>query len=261
MQHLLVWGNVLAVVMAIVLNYLANNLSLNGNTVGGVSAQYANLFTPAGYAFAIWGLIYLGQLALSIYLVRQQYLQVHDDYNALQQLQGWLILANLLNAAWIFAWLYEYTGLSVLLIIGILLCLLKIYLNTQAQSGITNQPYIYFFWWPITWYFGWVSVAAIANIAVWFTKLGWQGEPLSPVAWAVIMLLIAAGLNFFMTWVGNARMFAWVGVWAILAIGVNRLQDHPGVAATSFVLAGLLTINNVIHAFKTFQFLPEVGRY
>jgi hypothetical protein len=41
----------------IVLNVLANALPLGGRTTGEISDAYPNLFAPAGYTFAIWGLI------------------------------------------------------------------------------------------------------------------------------------------------------------------------------------------------------------
>ena len=52
----------------IAVNYYANTRPFNGQTMGAVSAKYPTPLTPAGYAFGIWGLIFLG---LSIYAVWQ----------------------------------------------------------------------------------------------------------------------------------------------------------------------------------------------
>ena len=54
-----------AVVATIVMNVLANALPFFGRGTGEVSAIYPTLVTPAGYVFAIWGVIYLGLLAYS----------------------------------------------------------------------------------------------------------------------------------------------------------------------------------------------------
>ncbi|MEL6135648.1 MAG: tryptophan-rich sensory protein, partial [Bacteroidota bacterium] len=50
-------------------NALSSSAGINGNTVGSLSAAYFNLFTPAGYAFSIWGIIFLTQLGLAGYLI------------------------------------------------------------------------------------------------------------------------------------------------------------------------------------------------
>ena len=51
--------NTLSLLYALIMNGLAGSPVFNGKSVGSVSAQYDTLFAPAGYAFAIWGLIYL----------------------------------------------------------------------------------------------------------------------------------------------------------------------------------------------------------
>ena len=56
--------NTVVVLAVIFWNYWSNTGAINGHTVGELSDKYANLFTPAGYAFAIWGLIFLGLLVL-----------------------------------------------------------------------------------------------------------------------------------------------------------------------------------------------------
>jgi len=63
-------ANVVAVIAALVLNTLANALPLNGVTTGEVSDFYPNLFTPPGYVFSIWGVIYALAIVFMIYQVR-----------------------------------------------------------------------------------------------------------------------------------------------------------------------------------------------
>jgi len=59
--------NGVALVITVIINYLSNTGIFNGETMATVSAKYQNLFTPAGYAFSIWGLIYLGLFGFVIY--------------------------------------------------------------------------------------------------------------------------------------------------------------------------------------------------
>ena len=45
-------------------------------------------------------------------------------------------------------------------------------------------------WWPISLYSGWIAVAAIANVAAYLSKIGWQAL-FSEVTWTVIMIVVA----------------------------------------------------------------------
>lgn len=59
--------NIGALVAVLLVNWLANALPLNGKETGQLSDQYPILTVPAGYAFAIWGLIYLGLISFALY--------------------------------------------------------------------------------------------------------------------------------------------------------------------------------------------------
>jgi len=59
--------NIVALIVTIGVNYLSNTGFFNNETMASISGKYQNLFTPAGYAFSIWGLIYLGLFGFVIY--------------------------------------------------------------------------------------------------------------------------------------------------------------------------------------------------
>ena len=59
--------NLLSIIVLIAWNGYANTGNFNGKTVGDLSAEYNNLFTPASYAFSIWGLIFLMLMVFGIY--------------------------------------------------------------------------------------------------------------------------------------------------------------------------------------------------
>ena len=112
--------NLIAFVFMITMNYLANALPLNGKTTGQLSDQYPNLFTPAGITFSIWGVIYL---LLLVFII----LQLWGSQQKLVSSMGWAFVASaLFNGLWILAWHYERTGLSVLIMLGLLASLIFI---------------------------------------------------------------------------------------------------------------------------------------
>jgi hypothetical protein len=59
--------NLLATVVTITINGLANALPINGQTTGEISDRFRVYFVPAGYVFSIWGLIYLALIAFAVY--------------------------------------------------------------------------------------------------------------------------------------------------------------------------------------------------
>jgi hypothetical protein len=140
--------NTLVVLAVIYWNYWSNTGGLTGKTVGELSAEYANLFTPAGYAFAIWGIIFLG---LVVFSVNQLVLAFrggkHDE--SILQVGPWLIFTNLGNAAWLWFWLTEQTGLSVVVMLFMLFCLIQIILRLNLERWDAPIPVIALVWWPM----------------------------------------------------------------------------------------------------------------
>ena len=70
--------NSISVILVIAVSYISQTGIINGNTMGSLSAEYYNLFTPAGYAFAIWGIIFLGLLIFSGYQLYQAFCPKND---------------------------------------------------------------------------------------------------------------------------------------------------------------------------------------
>lgn len=241
--------NLISVVLVIGINYLSQALRLNSTTIGEMSSKYDNLFTPASYAFSIWGLIFLSLLAYAIFQVRQTFF-TSEPTVFIAQTGYWFILANVLNCFWVLAFVYNFIGLSVILMLGILFSLIKIIVNTNMERWDAPLPIIAFAWWPICLYSGWISVATIANFATLFTKLGWQGIPLSPQTWTILMLLVAASLNLFMVFYRNMREFAAVGVWALVAIFVRHKETYPNIAYVALATAILVLAVMVWHGHR-----------
>jgi hypothetical protein len=240
--------NFLSVILTLFVNYYTQAVKLNGNTIGSLSSEYVNLFTPASYAFAIWGVIYLGLLAFSSYQLYQAFGH-KTDLKFLQQTNYWFILANLANAAWVVVWLYEYTGLSIVFMLLILFSLVKIILNTNMERWDAPLKIIAFSWWPICLYSGWIAVATIANFSAYLAKIGWSGGVFSEVQWTVIMIVIAAMLNIIIIYTRNMREFAAVGIWALFAIFIRHYSDEGLIAYVALGGAILIGLNAAYHGF------------
>lgn len=214
-------------VFTVIFNYLSNTGIFNGKTIGNVSDQYHNLFTPAGYAFSIWGVIYLLLLGFVIYTGRSLFNPAKneaDDF--VEKIGWWFVISCLANCAWIVTWLYGLTGLSVIVLVISLTCLLiilkhaLIYTENNAKRWLINIPFQI--------YSGWVSVALIAATAAWLKKINWSGWGISEVNWTIILIIIASVIHLFMTWKKNAPIFALAAVWALVAIAQsNKMEISP----------------------------------
>ncbi|MBU2948609.1 tryptophan-rich sensory protein [Zobellia uliginosa] len=247
--------NLLSVLFVIGINYISQMYRLNNTTIGEISGRYDNLFTPAPYAFSIWGIIFLGLLAYAIFQVKRAFFSTKKS-EFIEQTGYWFIIANLLNSAWVLAFVFDYTGLSVLIMLGILIALIKIITNTHMEKWDAPIEIIALVWWPICLYSGWITVATIANISAYLTKLGWNGAPLSEVSWTIILIAIAAGINLAITWTRNMREFALVGVWALVAIFIRHKDDFKVVAYSALAAGVVLFVSSMAHAMRNRETNP-----
>jgi hypothetical protein len=248
MNKSLAIANLFSVITAIMASYFSQRIGINGNTISSLSAEYANLFTPAGYAFAIWGLIFTGLLLFAIFQIYKSFTGKPEGIKDFKT-GPWFYIANFANASWVFAWLYEYTLLSVFLMLIILVSLITIVFKNNMERWDAPFKTIAYFWWPICLYSGWIAVATIANISAYLAKLGWDGGFLTEVEWTMVMIAIATAINITIIYTRNMREFALVGAWALVAIYVRHLDSQSTLAYVSLIAAGLIFLNISYHGF------------
>jgi len=255
MKKFFVLANSIAFILTIIANYVSNTGVINGKTIGGVSDNLNTLFTPAGYAFAIWGLIYLLLLGFIAYQLRALVKPIRDDSFILNT-KGWFILSCMANIGWIFSWLFELTGLSLVFMFLLLFSLLVIVLKNRMELWDAPFPTILFVWWPFVIYSGWITVASVANVSAYLHKTGWEGFGLSPTTWTLIMIGVAGLINVWVTWSRNMREFGLVGAWALGAIAVANWHTNESVTNTAMLVMGILIGSSVLHAILNYKTNP-----
>ncbi len=213
--------NFIALIATITVNGLANTLPINGMLTGEVSDSFKALFTPAGYVFAIWGLIYIALTAFAVY----QILPSQKENTRIERIGIWFILANLFNGAWIFAWHYLQFALSLVLMLGLLVSLIAIYLRLGIGISKTKSKDRWFLEVPFSIYLGWISVATIANVSVVLLDLNWTGFGVSETVWTIIMLVIGTILGLLMTYLRSEVFYTLVLIWAFVGITQNGSGD------------------------------------
>ncbi len=250
MKKALQIGNGLALGSTVFINYLSNTGLLNNTTIGEVSRNYKTLFTPAGYTFAIWGIIYLLLLSFVLYQGRSLFIFINRDDTFVLKTGWWFIISCVFNGLWVFAWIYGYTGLSCIFIFLLLASLLKIVMNNRMELDDEPLPILLFVWWPFVIYSGWVTVASIANVSAYLVKIGWNGFGLDDFTWTAILIALTVRLNQYMIRKRNMREFALVGAWALIGIGVANSTSNEGIMYFAFAGASVLLISTAIHGYK-----------
>lgn len=176
-------------VAMVAVNALANILPINGVGTGEVSDSYPNLFAPAGITFAIWGVIYLLLAAYTLHqfgLFRRGWSKDREDlYHSIGILFS---LSSIANSIWIFAWHYRMLSLSLVLMGIILICLILI--NARTHKADLTQTEKLFVRLPFSVYFGWITVATIANVTTFLVATGWRGSFLPESVWTILVILV-----------------------------------------------------------------------
>ena len=229
--------NVLATLLTIVVNGLANALPLNGQTTGEISDRLDGYFVPAGYVFSIWGLIYLALIAFAIY----QALPAQRDNPLLKRIGYLYALSCLANSAWIFLWHYEEFAWTLVVMVVLLLSLIAIYLRVGIGRRRVSNVDKWFVQVPFSIYLGWITVATVANVTALLSALQWDGWGLDPQIWAVIMIIASAAIASAVSITRGDIGYVLVIVWALVGIAVKH-SDTPSVAITAGLMAGVVAL-------------------
>jgi len=211
-------ANLLSVTIALTVNILAAALPLNGQNTGEISDRFKVFFVPAGYVFAIWGVIYIGWIAFAVY----QALPGQKESPRLRELGYLFALSGLLNAAWLFCWHYNQFGLSVLVMLGLLGLLIASYLRLDVGRTPVGTVEKWCVDIPFSVYLGWITVATVANVTDLLYFMNWNTFGIAPERWAVIMLLVASLVGLLMALTRKDAAYLFVLVWSFVGIAVKQ---------------------------------------
>ncbi|MEZ7171934.1 tryptophan-rich sensory protein [Sporosarcina sp. OR05] len=251
-----VWLNtviVLTYVLMIGTNVLANVLPINGQTTGEVSAKYGNLFAPAGFTFSIWSVIYVLLLLHVFYQLGFFHKKLKPSTaRLLTQVGIYFSISSILNTLWILAWHYERLFLSVILMVGLLLCLIKINkLTAEASLSLKESFFIKL---PFSIYFGWITVATIANITAFLVSIGWDGFGLSDVTWTILILIIGTVisvgtmLRLHNPAYGLAILWAYFGIYSKHTSESGFNNQYPAISLTVIICMIILSLTILLVA-------------
>jgi len=219
------WLAVFVVIANIAFNYVSESLPIGGGAIEDISGKHASLFTPAGYAFSIWGLIYLATL---VYAVHQLLPSQRSNYTHDLMVRP-LILLNVLATSWIVVFRFELIAFSAA--VSTLMLATSVLIFFRATGAVARRELSKWVLLPASLWFGWLSVATIANISVLAVAMGWIDA--SQRQWTFAMIGVATVLGLGIGYRYRNWIYPLVIAWAAAAIWFARRGDEHQVATAA----------------------------
>ncbi len=204
-------------IVLVAVNYLSAMGYINGNSQKAVSKSFPTLITPAGYAFAIWGVIYLFIL-VSILLPLFKKSEIHSkNLNAVYKL-FWI--STVVNIAWTFVFSFKMIWLSAILIVVLLVMIFMILMRLNSISGDKKGFYDLGF----GLYAGWLSIASVVNFCAFLVSINFDffGNPTMFYSAILLVFIVVVSL---LQKVHNNPFYNLAIVWAFVAIIAKSSTD------------------------------------
>lgn len=186
---------------------------------GGALSANATPIAPAGLAFSIWSVIYLGLIAYAIWQLFPR-----QKADPRQRRLGYPLAASLLlNAAWILSIQYNQLALSVPVIALLLVVLVWAFRRCLVTSpgGWVEAVVLDG---TVGLYLGWVCVATAANVTAYLTAAGFTGWGIPSNVWAVVVILVAGAVGVLLAVAGSGRISPTLSLcWGLAWLAVGRL--------------------------------------
>ena len=219
----------------ILLNALANIIPIGGKTTGEISNMYSNLFTPAPLIFSIWGVIYAFALAFVLFT------SFSKNEEALKKIDVLFFASSILNGIWIIFWHLDLIFVSLIVMLLLLATLILIYLK------IYYKKYNYFLVKLLfSLYLAWISVATIANVAVFLVSINFDGFGIAESIYTIIVCFVAFVLGSYFLVKKRDFVFVAVIIWAFIGIILNHInfynKDYMEVIISLVILLTLFAL-------------------
>ena len=238
---------VLAAAVFAVVVPVVQNLAGFGLSQAEFAADGNQTLQVAGYAFSIWGLIYLGLLA---YAGRQVLPQTGESL--LINRMGWPSAVALFGIGlWIIVAALNLKAASVMIIFASLLALLVPLLangRTIRSTGVMERDR-WFLIWPLAALAGWLTIAAPLNLITTATAFDALPAFLSPTGWAIAAVAVVVLVGAAVTASLRPLAYPLPIAWGLVGAFVAEQERNPVLGFTALGAAFLLAVAAVILVF------------
>lgn len=205
---------------------------------GTVSDQFPTLLVASGYAFAIWGVIFLLDLIYGVW----QATGTRKTDDTLTRIAPYSAGGFALTAAWMPLFSMGLYWLCLVVIFGSLFCLVRSARILSHDSTPQKGQWLWA-WTPLSLHAGWLSVAAFLNLAQVIVAYRLLSTT-DMLPWSLALFAAAAALLLFL----NQRMrgnidYAGAAVWGLVAVYVKQSGwDLRGADIAAWVALGIAIV-------------------
>ena len=170
---------------------------------------------PAGYAFSIWGMIYVWLIVgmgWGLWKRREDYLW-HD-------MRLPLALSLFVGCFWLAVAVASPIWASVLIWVMLVSALYALFRTPREDRGFAALP--------VGLYAGWLSAASCVSLGLLAAGYGWMSGPTAGLVFVGLAIVIAAGVQSSLM---RAPTYGIGVIWALVAVVVANVATAPTVAA------------------------------
>lgn len=210
----------------------------------GALTDQSTYLAPAGPAFSIWSVIYLGLIAYTVW----QALPAQRDDPRQRATAGWVAVSMVLNGLWLVAARFGPLWSTVVVIVLLLIVLARVIVLLGGSSA-RNWPERVVVDGANGLHFGWVTIATVANTAAWLTASAPEAWANHAELWAILVLAAVLIICVASAWVTGRIAPAIASAWGLSWLAVGRLTDDPrstSTAVAAIIVAVLVVVAAVI---------------
>ncbi|QNL49007.1 hypothetical protein H8S90_19985 [Olivibacter sp. SDN3] len=218
--------NVVTYVIAFTISMLGQTDILGQYYMDEIAAKYASGITPANFTFSIWSLIYTALFIMVIYHLIHAFRKPENFItNKELSLIGFVFAVNQLSIGmWVYTWLNDMPGVSLSLLFVQLFTLYIIDRRLSMLNPRMGKISLFVTQLPLSIYFGWITIATLANFAAWLVSLGWLANPIVDLYTSYLLIVLAVVVGTIVTYFKHNIFFGLVVIWAIYGIIMQQLE-------------------------------------
>jgi hypothetical protein len=243
------WSLPVAVVACLYVNYLYNaNPPEGALNNGAMSALHPTMLTPAGYAFSIWGIIFLGLVVYTVW----QWLPAQRGTQLPLAINSLLTRAVVLTTAWTLVFSYGLISSSLTVMVMILLLLTQTYARARGVVRMQATP-----GWPVWFlslYLGWIMLATVLNFIFGLRdgfNLHWSAEASQLGCYALLLVAVVLGVG--VAWRSHDGRLPLPIAWGLVGTWVAQRAAQPGLATAVLAAAGVLLLGAAVVGWRQRQ--------
>ena len=214
--------------------WLSNTGSF-GPDNGTMSDRYPTLLVASGYAFSIWGLIFLLDLVYAGWQLTGN--RRRDD--TLSRIAPWAAAGFLLATAWMPLFSMGQFWLCLAVIVGATACMTRCAMILSHDRTPQEGQWLWA-WAPLSLHAGWLTLASFLNLAQVIVAYE-LASTTQMLGWSLALFALAAALLLYM----NLRMrgnidYVLAALWALVAVWVRQSDsDLAGAEVAAWVALGI----------------------